>query len=128
MIGILMKKLLFISSLLALGFMSGCSQADQNKTTKTDAAVASQIGVIDSNATSVKYETEDKKEFILTTKDNFASATLLDAEGNSYALKESPAGSGMLLKGENGVSVHTKGDEGIIELSKERSFNVKEVK
>lgn len=124
-----MKKLLLTSSLIAVGFMVGCSPKDQAATANQESTQsASQVGVINTAETIVKYQTEDKKEFILSSKDNFATATLLDADGKNYALKEAQAGSGMLLKGENGVSVHTKGDEGIIELSKDQSFNVKEVK
>lgn len=124
-----MKKLLLISSLIAVGFMVGCSPKDKAATANNESSnTASQVGVIDTTETIVKYQTDDKKEFILSTKDNFVTATLLDADGKNYALKEAEAGSGMLLKGENGVSVHTKGDEGVIELSKDQSFNVKEVK
>lgn len=124
-----MKKLLLVSSLIAVGFIVGCSSKDKAATTESESSTAvSQVGVINSNETSIKYETADKKEFILKTNDQFATATLMDSDGNTYALKEVPAGSGMLLEGENGVSVHSKGNEAIITLAKDVSVNVTEVK
>lgn len=124
-----MKKLILISPLVIVSLMAGCAPKDKASTTQDDSSdIASQVGVIDSNMASIKYETEDKKEFILTSKDKFTTAILLDAEGNTHVLKEALAGSGMLLKSEGGVSIHTHGDNAIIELSSDRSYQVKEVK
>ena len=124
-----MKKLLLLSTFLTIVFVSGCSAKD--KDTSTENEVNSSAVSIDSNEStekSVKYQTVDKKDFMLKTSDNFATAVLTDSDGNSYSLKEVPAGSGMRLEGENGVSIHTKGNDGIIELSKDKSLTVTEIK
>lgn len=124
-----MKKLLLISSFVAVAALVGCGSKDKAATPDTaSASAASHVGAHEITESTVKYTTEDKKEFTLTTKDNFVTATLVDNDGKSYDLKEAPAGSGMRLEGENGVSVHTKGDEGVIELAADKSFTVKEVK
>jgi membrane-bound inhibitor of C-type lysozyme len=126
-----MKKVLLISSVLAVVFLAGCNAKDKEKmnasTEETSSSVA-QVESNESNEKTVKYETEDKKQFTLQTTDNFVTATLTDNEGHQYSLKEVPAGSGMRLEGENGVSIHSKGDEGMIEIAKGQTFNVKEVK
>ncbi|WP_252508385.1 hypothetical protein [Acinetobacter baumannii] len=49
-----------------------------------------------------------------------------DSKGNSYALKNGHAASGVLLEGENSVSIHTKGQEGFIELKKGKIVDIKE--
>ena len=126
-----MKKLLLISSFLAVVFVVGCSAKDKDKATSPDNEASSSAVAVDTNESAektVKYETADKKQFTLKTSDNFVTATLTDSDGNNYSLKEVPAGSGMRLEGDNGVSIHSKGDEGTIELAKDKSFTVKEVK
>ena len=121
-----MKKLLLLSSFLTIIFVAACSV--KNKDTSTENEATTSAATNDSNEKIIKYQTDDKKDFILKTNDNFTTAVLTDSDGNSYSLKEVPAGSGMRLEGENGVSIHTKGDDGTIELSKDKSFTVTEVK
>ncbi|WP_151960826.1 MliC family protein [Acinetobacter bereziniae] len=131
-----MKKILLISSILTAVFLVGCNAKDKEKTNASTGEASSPVSQVDSNQVdsnesnqkTVKYETEDKKQFTLQTTDNFATATLTDSEGHNYSLKEVPAGSGMRLEGENGVSIHSKGEEATIELAKDQSFSVKEVK
>lgn len=126
-----MKKILLISSILTAVFLVGCNAKDKEKTNASTGEASSPVAQVDSNESNqktVKYETEDKKQFTLQTTDNFATATLTDSEGQNYSLKEVPAGSGMRLEGENGVSIHSKGEEATIELAKDQSFSVKEVK
>ncbi|MDR0238539.1 MliC family protein [Acinetobacter sp.] len=126
-----MKKLLLISSILTVAFLVGCNAKDKDKNTTTTAEASSPVAQVDaneSNEKTVKYETEDKKQFTLKTSDNFATATLTDHDGHIYSLKEVPAGSGMRLEGDNGVAIHSKGEEATIELAKDQSLSVKEVK
>ncbi|OTG81627.1 MliC family protein [Acinetobacter sp. ANC 4648] len=124
-----MKKIFLLSALIGVGLIAGCNSKDKESTQDKDVSVpASTVISNESIEQTVIYETADKKQYILTTTDNFTTANLVDSDGNSYELKEVPAGSGMRLEGPNGVAIHTKGDEGIIELSKDQIIDIKEVK
>ncbi|WP_111848355.1 NADPH-dependent 7-cyano-7-deazaguanine reductase [Acinetobacter baumannii] len=122
-----MGNLLLISTILTAAVLAGCNAKE--KAPASDAAASAPAAQANSNETTektVKYLTEDKQIFTLKTIDNFETATLEDSQGNSYALKNGHAASGVLLEGENGVSIHTKGQEGFIELTKGKIINIKE--
>lgn len=126
-VGLNMKKLLLVSTILTAAVLAGCNGKDKTPAADSGAGTpAAQSNTSQATEKTVKYITEDNLTFKLKTNDNFTTATLEDNHGNSYALKNAPAGSGMLLEGENGVSVHTKGKEGMIEIAN-KVFNVKEV-
>lgn len=124
-----MKNLLLISTILTAAALAGCNAKEKAPTADSAAStpVTAQDNTSESTEKTVKYATEDKQIFTLKTTDNFVTATLEDSQGHSYALKEAPAGSGMLLEGANGVSIHTKGNEGFITLAKDKVLNIKEV-
>ena len=124
-----MKNLFLISTILSATVLAGCNAKE--KATAPDSAasvpVTAQATTTDeSTEKTVKYLAEDKQIFTLKTTDNFETATLEDSKGNSYALKNGHAASGVLLEGENGVSIHTKGQEGFIELEKGKIVDIKE--
>lgn len=120
-----MKNLLLISTILTAATLAGCNAKEKATASNAEASTpAAQTN--ESTEKTVKYLTEDKQIFTLKTTDNFETATLEDSQGNSYALKNGHAASGVLLEGEDGVSIHTKGQEGFIELTKGKTINIKE--
>ena len=76
----------------------------------------------------IKYQDKNQKTYELKTSDNFQTAVLIDSDGKAYELKEVMAGSGMRLEGRNGIYIHTKGENGVLELSKEKLVDIKEIK
>lgn len=122
-----MKKLLLVSTILTAAALAGCNAKEKTPAADSGAGTpATQSNSHGSTEKTVKYITEDNLTFKLKTNDNFTTATLEDNHGNSYSLKNAAGASGMRLEGENGVSVHTKGKEGMIEIAN-KVFNVKEV-
>lgn len=77
---------------------------------------------------TVKYQDKNKKAYELKSSDNFETAILTDSEGKSYELKEAISGSGMKLEGKDGIYIHTKGEEGTLELIKGQPIDITEVK
>ncbi|MEN8976697.1 NADPH-dependent 7-cyano-7-deazaguanine reductase [Acinetobacter baumannii] len=121
-----MKNLLLISTILTAAALAGCNAKEKASATEAAASAPAQVNSNEANEKTFKYLTEDKQIFTLKTTDNFETATLEDSQGISYTLKNGHAASGILLEGENGVFIHTKGDEGIISLGKDKQFHVKE--
>lgn len=76
----------------------------------------------------VKYKGSDNKTYELKSSDNFETAVLTDSQGKNYELKDAISGSGMHLEGEDGVYIHTKGEEGTLVLSKDPLIDIQEVK
>lgn len=122
-----MEKILLVA--LIVMALVGCGSKDKDIPSehKTSSSDVSGIEKSESDEKVIKYQTPDKKEFILKTNDNFVTATLIDDEGKSYTLKEVPAASGMRLEGNDGVAIHTKNGQGIIEFSKDNYFSIEEV-
>lgn len=123
-----MKNLFLIITILTTAVLAGCNEKQKTSSANSGTNTsATQSNTNNSTDKSVKYVTEDKQVFILKTNDNFTTATLIDSHGYNYMLKAVPAASGMYLEGENGVSIHTKGKEGYIELPKGKTFYIKEI-
>ena len=57
----------------------------------------------------------------LKSSDNFETAEMVD-------LKRAVSGSGILLSNDDGVSIHFKGGEGVLELVKDQPINITEFK
>lgn len=121
-----MKNLLLISTILTAATLAGCNAKEKAPATEAAASAPVAAHANESTEKTVKYLNKDNQIFTLKTTDNFETATLEDSQGNSYALKNGHAASGVLLEGENGVSIHTKGQEGFIELTKGKIINIKE--
>ncbi|HFX6313554.1 TPA: NADPH-dependent 7-cyano-7-deazaguanine reductase [Acinetobacter baumannii] len=121
-----MKNLLLISTILTAATLAGCNAKEKAPATEAAASAPVTAHANESTEKTVKYLNKDNQIFTLKTTDNFETATLEDSQGNSYALKNGHAASGVLLEGENGVSIHTKGQEGFIELTKGKIINIKE--
>ncbi|MDM1279060.1 hypothetical protein HXZ65_12485 [Acinetobacter indicus] len=64
----------------------------------------------------------------LKSSDNFETAQLTDNSGKVYHLKRAVSGSGVRLANDDGVSIHFKGGEGIVEFEKDKPISITEVK
>lgn len=64
----------------------------------------------------------------LKSSDNFETATLTDNADQTYHLKQTVAGSGVRLANDDGVSIHFKGGEGVVELVKGKPISITEFK
>lgn len=105
-----MKKIL-ISSLTAVALLSGCAYMAP----KQEAPVAKVIEVQTIDFQAVK---DKKYKATLISADNFESAVLTDTKGNKFKLKAAPSGSGTRLANEDGVEIHFKKGEGVINFGK----------
>ena len=64
----------------------------------------------------------------LKSSDNFETAQMTDNSGKIYHLKRAVSGSGVRLANDDGVSIHFKGGEGIVEFEKDKPISITEVK
>lgn len=64
----------------------------------------------------------------LKSSDNFETAEMTDNSGKVYHLKNVVAGSGVRLANNQGVSIHFKRGEGIVELVKGKPISITEYK
>lgn len=64
----------------------------------------------------------------LKSSDNFETAEMIDNSGRVIHLKAAVSGSGMRLANDDGVSIHFKNGEGIVEFIKDKSISITEVK
>ena len=53
---------------------------------------------------------------------------MIDGSGKVYHLKRAVSGSGVRLANDDGVSIHFKGGEGIVEFEKDKPISITEVK
>ncbi|AOA59278.1 hypothetical protein [Acinetobacter larvae] len=141
-----MKKLVLAVAMGAV--LAGCDKNTENKNVEaelqqtasnavevasvvaeTETAVASTVATIENEENKdLKFAAQDGSEYTLSTTDNFKTATLKDHSGKSYALKEVITASGMRLESDEGVNISLKGDEGTVEIEKDKVISVKEVK
>ena len=64
----------------------------------------------------------------LKSSDNFETAEMTDNSGKVYHLKRAISGSGMRLANNDGVSIHFKAGEGIVEFMKDKPISITEYK
>lgn len=64
----------------------------------------------------------------LKSSDIFETAQMTDNSGKIYHLKRAVSGSGVRLANDDGVSIHFKGGEGIVEFEKDKPISITEVK
>ena len=64
----------------------------------------------------------------LKSSDNFETAEMTDNSGKVYHLKRAISGSGMRLANSDGVSIHFKAGEGIVEFMKDKPISITEYK
>lgn len=64
----------------------------------------------------------------LKSSDNFETAEMTDNSGRVIHLKAAVSGSGVRLANDDGVSIHFKNGEGVVEFVKGRPVNITEYK
>ncbi|TSH73985.1 lysozyme inhibitor [Acinetobacter sp. RF15A] len=64
----------------------------------------------------------------LKSSDNFETAEMTDNSGKVHHLKQTVAASGVRLANDQGVSIHFKRGEGVVELVKGKPINITEYK
>lgn len=64
----------------------------------------------------------------LKSSDNFETAVMTDNSDRAMHLKAAIAASGVRLTSDDGVSIHFKNGEGVVELVKGRPINITEYK
>ncbi len=115
-------KYILGATLLAFGLM-GCNSNLNNEVSQEK---------VQSNApaeTQVIYFNGPKDLTIeLKSSDNFETAEMVDNSDTVYHLKRAVSGSGILLSNDDGVSIHFKGGEGVLELVKDQPINITEFK
>lgn len=60
----------------------------------------------------------------LVTTDMFDSALMKDKDNNAYYLTRKPSANGIYMEDKNGVNIHFKGRDGIVEFSKNKTQNI----
>ena len=64
----------------------------------------------------------------LKSSDNFETAEMTDNSGRVHHLKQTVAASGVRLANDQGISIHFKRGEGIVELVKDKPISITEYK
>ena len=64
----------------------------------------------------------------LKSSDNFETAVMTDNSDRAMHLKAAIAASGVRLTNDDGVSIHFKNGEGVVELVKGKPINITEYK
>ena len=64
----------------------------------------------------------------LKSSDNFETATMTDNADRVFHLKAAVSGSGLRLANDDGVSIHFKNGEGIVEFVKDKPISITEYK
>lgn len=128
-----MKYLLLTTFTAAM--LLGCSN---NKQSATDATTTASQAVVleDAQVASEAVVQEQVLNFTgphdltleLKSSDNFATATMTDNADRTFELKQAVAASGMKLANEDGVSIHFKKGEGVVELVPGTPIEIKEFK
>lgn len=121
------KSLAILSFALAL---ASCGSKDDNKTPEKTPAPTETV----QTTTAPEINPEQTINFVgdfdmtieLTTKDNWETAELMDNSGQVYKLKRSPSADGVLLKNDDGVSIHMKNREATLILNKGNEIQIKE--
>lgn len=60
----------------------------------------------------------------LVTTDMFDTALMKDKNENAYYLTRKPSANGIYMEGKNGVNIHFRDKEGIVEFGKNKSENL----
>lgn len=114
-----LKYLISSALVLALALV-GCSQNPQQEkaqvsTAPTQTQVIHFVGPMDLTLQ-------------LKSSDNFETAEMTDNSDRVIQLKAAVSGSGMRLANEDGVSIHFKNGEGIVEFIKDKPIHITEYK
>ncbi len=118
-------KVLLVASLIAV-FLVGCGVTPNNN---AQTAESNERNLPVNNETQViNFVGPMDLTVELKSSDNFETAELTDNSGKIYHLKQTVSGSGVRLANDDGVSIHFKAGEGVLELVKDRPISITEYK
>ena len=103
-----MKKIIFL--LISALFITGCSHF----------AKTEPLGITQ----RVIFTTEDNSRVELITVDSWDSAVMKNDKGDAYAMSKKPSANGIYLVDKNGVSIHFKDKEGVLEYKQDKPIKV----
>ncbi len=129
-------KYLFVGLVVSLALV-GCNKETTQKEGVEPTAVSSvtEQSVSETTISAGEQQTPsiihftgaDQLKLELKSSDNFETAELTDNTGKTYQLKAAVAASGIKMANDEGVSIHFKKGEGIVEFKKDQAINIKEV-
>ena len=136
-------KLLLLSGLVVSLALVGCNAKDnaakdaattESSTAITDAQVAStpledaQVATSTPEVKVIHFTGPQDLTLELKSDDDFETAQLTDNSDQTYELKAVVSASGLKMANAEGVSIHFKNGEGIVELVKDKPIEIKEFK
>jgi len=83
---------------------------------------------VSSNAQIIEFTGPNGLLIFLKSSDNFETAVMTDNSGKVYRLQRAVSGSGVRLANNQGVSIHFKAGEGIVEFVKDQPISITEHK
>lgn len=112
------------SSLIAIAFtVTGCNSSPIQSTKPVESTPS-----IPAETQVINFVGPMDLTIQLKSSDNFETAEMIDNSGRVIHLKAAVSGSGMRLANDDGVSIHFKNGEGIVEFIKDKSISITEVK
>lgn len=129
-------KYLLLTSMTAL-MLFGCS--NNNQATQDSDTAASQAIVLEDVSVVSQADTATQQQVLhftgpndltieLKSNDNFSTATMTDNSDRSFELKSAVAASGLKLANDDGVSIHFKQGDGVVEFVKGTPISITEFK
>ncbi|MEX5444535.1 hypothetical protein WCE14_14460 [Acinetobacter schindleri] len=113
----------FLSLTLLVLAMTGCTSSPKIETLQDKATSNTSV-----DTQVLKFSGPNGLLIFLKSSDNFEIALMTDNSGMVYRLKQTVAGSGIRLANNNGVSIHFKRGEGVVEFVKDQPISITEVK
>ncbi|WP_425880159.1 hypothetical protein [Acinetobacter sp. TWP2-2-3] len=113
----------FLSLTLLVLAMTGCTSSLKTETLQNKATSNTSA-----DTQVLKFSGPNGLLIFLKSSDNFETALMTDNSGVVYRLKQTVVGSGIRLANNNGVSIHFKRGEGVVEFVKDQPISITEVK
>ena len=110
------------ATLVALA-ITGCTSTPNKEVTRENV-----IRNAPENTQVISFVGPNDLKLYLKSSDLFETAQMIDGSGEVYHLKRAVSGSGVRLANDDGVSIHFKGGEGIVEFEKDKPISITEVK
>ena len=123
-----MFKVLSCAALALVLLGCGSNQLRQSPDSAMNKQAQSEKTITKENAKTFYFVDEQGKKLSLSSNDDFNTAVLKDDSGKSYNLKRERAADGIYMENKDGVSIHFKKGEGIVEFIKYKSIPITEVK
>jgi hypothetical protein len=113
----------FLSLTLLVLAMTGCTSSSKTETLQDKATRNTSA-----DTQVLKFSGPNGLLIFLKSSDNFETALMTDNSGMVYRKKQTVAGSGIREANNNGVSIHFKRGEGVVEFVKDQPISITEVK